>query len=237
MTPTALAAYVRLKTKTDSVSFTDADLLVIANVHKDEISNKINDANEDAFGLVIENDLEVLKRNYALDPDIMSKIKFFEASFDGVNYKRLVEYNLNTIGITTDNEAIKAYMSGKQPGYFMFGSELYILNDEDIADVTNGLRMWISTFPADLDTLTSDTDISENPSETELGFPRAFHELLARRIIIDYKSSQEKPIPLQESELTYDADLRKTIGIFSARNLDRVIVASVPNRDNNGQDF
>ena len=212
-------------------------MLVIANLFKDEIANKINSADEDAFGIVVENDLEVEKRNYSLDPDIMSKVKYFEATFDGLKYKRLVEYNLNTIGITTDNDSIKAYMVGRAPGYFMFGTEVYILTEDDIADVEAGLRMWISAFPADIASMGSTTDMSENPDETSTGFPRTFHELLARRIIIEYKSSQEKPIPLTEHELKYDVDLDKTVGIYSNRNLDRVVIASTPNRDNDGQDY
>lgn len=237
MTPANLASYVRIKTKTNSSSFTDADMLVIANVFKDEIANKINEADEKSFGIVIENDLEVGKRKYQLDPDIMSKITYFEATFDGTNYEKLVEYDLNTIGITTDETAIKAYMVGKKPGYFIHGDEIYLLNDADIADVENGLRMWIIAFPGDIPSMGATTDMAEAPDELHTGFPRAFHELLARRIIIEYKSAQEKPIPLTENELKYDRDLDDTVQIFTGKNRDRVVVASVPNAGNDGQDY
>lgn len=210
-------------------------MLVVANIFKDEIANRINDANEDEFGVVVENDLEVQKRNYTLDPSLMSKIKYFEASFDGVSYERLVEYDLNALGIATSEEAITEFMADKAPGYFLFGSELYILSADAIADIDAGLRMWIIAFPADIASMGSTTDMAVNPSSTEVGFPRSFHELLARRIIIEYKNSREKPIPLTEKEQHYDLDLQTTLNTMSNKNLDRTIEATVP--EDNGQDY
>lgn len=236
MTPAQLASYVRFKTKTDSDSFTDEDMLVLCNLYKDEIANQLNDADENMFGVVVEFDLESGLRKYPLDPDIMSKIRYFEVDFDGNGeYQRLVEYDLNTLEIPTDENSIKAYFAGKDAGYFIHGDEVYILNDSDIEDVTNGLRMWITAFPGDITSMGATTDMSQAPDELHTGFPKTLHELLARRIIIEYKTSQEKPVPLTESEVNYEKDLEKKISILNDKNRDRNVIAQVPS--NTGQDY
>lgn len=236
MTPAQMASYIRFKTKTDSDTFTDEDMLVLANLYKDEIANKLNDADENMFGIVIEFDLESGLRKYPLDPDIMSKIRYFECDFDGDgDYDRLKEYDLNSIGISTDESSIKAYFADKQAGFFIHGDEVYILNDSDISDITNGLRMWVTAFPGDIESMGATTDMSQAPDELHTGFPKTLHELLARRIIIEYKTSQEKPIPLTESELNYEKDFKDKLSILTDKNRDREVIADIPYND--GQDY
>ena len=51
MTSKQFADYIRKKTKTNSSTFTDADILLYANIIKDDIAKEVNKANEDYFGI------------------------------------------------------------------------------------------------------------------------------------------------------------------------------------------
>ena len=84
------------------------------------------------------------------------------------------------------------------------------------------------------------TDMSIDPSTTTHGIPRELHELWARGVIIDYKGSREKPIPLSEQELSYRVDLEKAIETLKQGNLDREVIGALPpasDRGNEGFDY
>ena len=72
---------------------------------------------------------------------------------------------------------------------------------------------------------------SNNPTQYEHGFPRQFHELLARRVAIAYKSSKDRPIPLSEKEQMYEIDLERQIVLMRDENMDRNIIPSIPYND------
>ncbi len=126
-------------------------------------------------------------------------------------------------------------MSGKKTGFIIYGEELHIMTDTAIIEVTNGLKLWYRTYPADISSLASTNDMSVRPSTTSDGFPRAFHKLLATAVIIDYKTSQEKPLPLRDDEKTYDNDVQSAIENLRNQNTDREIKPSYPYDD--GQDY
>jgi len=73
--------------------------------------------------------------------------------------------------------------------------------------------------------------MSTNPDDYSHGFPRQFHELLARRVSIAYKSSKDRPIPLSEKEQLYEADLMAAINAMKDANLDRSVIPSAPYND------
>lgn len=235
MTPAQLATYVRTQTRTDSTTLPDSTLLIYANIAKNEICEKIAKTDEDYFGLELSRNLEADNRKYGLDPSLMNGIKYAEAKIDGVNQKRLVPYNLNKLGIGTDESSIISYMSGKRWGYFIFGGQFYVLSDVAIIDVEAGLKMWANVYPKDLDDLSSTVDMTEVSSDTEFGIPLIMHELIARRAIIEYKNSQEKPIALTEKEQLFNADLVEKIKLLTSFNLDEDIIPAVPQDD--GSDY
>jgi len=76
--------------------------------------------------------------------------------------------------------------------------------------------------------------MSTNPDDYTHGFPRAFHELLARRISIAYKSSKDKPIPLSEKERQFEVDFAQAINSLKDANLDREVIPSEPYDDGSG---
>jgi hypothetical protein len=238
MTPAQLASYVRYKTKTDSVSFTDAEILVIANIEKDDMAKEVLKADENYFGFKTYQSLEANKRNYAFDPATLSKMDYLYAKLDGTNWKKLREYELHQLGkedMIFEEAQILTGMAGKKPGFVIYGGEIYIMSDSAITDVTDGLKLWYRLYPVDISDLTSTTDMSVRPSTTSDGFPRQLHKLLATKIIISYKESQEKPIPLTESEKNFENDLEKAINSLKNQNSDREVVPSYPYDD--GQNY
>ena len=125
----------------------------------------------------------------------------------------------------------------KEPSFDIFGGEITIYSDSAIIDVTEGLILWSIIYPADLTSLTGTSDMSENPTLTSFGMPTELHFVWATKVIIEYKQSKEKPIPLTERELNVNNDLTLAINSLKGLNLDRSVVATMPDCGNNGQDF
>lgn len=235
---TEFATYIRFHTKTDSVTLTDAELVALANVKKDDIAKEIAKGNEDIFGMWYLRDLEAGVREYSFPANILSNIKGVEACVanEGTEFKKFDEFDLTKYRQTTVETDIRQQFSGKYL-FDIFRKSLWLYTGEEIIDVTEGLKLWAIQFPADLTTgiLASTADMSVDPSTTSHGMPREAHEIWARSVIIDYKNSKEKPIPLTEKELNYENDLQKVLNALKGTNLDRQNLASVPT--NTGENY
>jgi hypothetical protein len=228
---TEFATYIRFHTKTDSTTLTDAELVSLANVKKDDIAKEIAKGNEDIFGMWYLRDLEAGVREYSFPANILSNIKGVEACVanEGTEFKKFDEFDLTKYRQTTVEADIRQQFSGKYL-FDIFRKSLWLYTGEEIIDVTDGLKLWAIQFPADLTTaiLSSSEDMSVDPSTTSHGMPREAHEIWARSVIIEYKNSKEKPIPLTEKELNYENDLQKVLNALKGTNLDRQNLASVP---------
>lgn len=235
MTPAKFAALVRLYTSTNAVTFTDANILSYANIFKDDIAAEIAKRNEDYFGIEFTRNLEADKRQYSIPDEVLNNIKYTQAMLDGISWQRLEEFDLSQYKKTTDETSIRNNFTGKNPQFDIWNRLLCIYSGDAIINVTNGLKLWAIIYPADITDLSSTTDMAVDPTTTSHGFPRQFHELLARRISIAYKSSKDKPIPLSEKEQKYDDDLKVKLDAITGMNLDRSFVASTPSDD--GQDY
>jgi hypothetical protein len=229
---TVFASTVRYYTKTNSTTCPDADILQLANLFKDDISEMISkEVGEDYFGLRFERDLVAGQREYDLPAEVMSRIKYLEAKLDGTNWERLKETDLLNYGKTTDETTIRLTYADREPEYDNWDQGIFILSGDAIINVTKGLKLWAIIFPSDFTDLTSTVDMSTNPDDYTHGFPRQFHELLARRVSIAYKSSKTKPLPLSQKELAYELDLKVKIDGLKDANLDRDTVPTVPYDD------
>ena len=239
MSPIDFAKYIRQKTRTDTTTFTDDEILTLANVIQEDMAKEIIKANEDLFGIELTRNLVADKRNYALADDIL-QLKIVMAKLDGTNWTDppLKEYDNNDLRINTDEDSIINFFSDNEdylPGYFIFGKELIILNDAAIIAVEDGLKMWAILYPTPLSSLTGEEDMSVRPSKISIGFPRQFHELWARKVIIEWKESQDTPVPLTLREQKFDEDFEKALNAVKNLNLDRSFQASEPYDD--GQDY
>ena len=237
MTPVQFAAYIRKRTKTNSTTFPDDDILLYANIIKNDIAKEVTKANEDYFGMELKRNLQAGKRNYAFPTYMLNNMKYLQAKLDGTNQKVLKEFDVNSYGKPTDESSILANWAGKEPSFDIFGGEITIYSDSAIIDVTEGLILWSIIYPADLTSLAGTSDMSENPTLTSFGMPTELHFVWATKVIIEYKQSKEKPIPLTERELNVNNDLTLAINSLKGLNLDRSVVATMPDCGNNGQDF
>lgn len=239
MTPTALAAYVRFKTGTNSTTLTNANLIIIGNVVKDRLVLEALDADEDLFLVPTTLDLvaSATSREYPLHSNILSRIKRVEAKLDASNYIKLTEFDLPQHKKPISTEAdIVAHFSNIEGGaeYDIMRKALWIYSGT-ITAVTDGLKIWLSTWPQDLSSMASTTDMSVDPTTTTHGIPKALHGVLATGMIIEWKESRDKPIPLKESELRYDDDVEKAISKLKKANYDREVIGLIPEDD--GQEY
>lgn len=237
MTPVQFAAYIRYKTKTNATTLTDANILLMANIIKDDIAKEITKTNEDYFVITLLRNLVAGQRTYSFPTDVLNAIKYLEAQLDGVKWKWLNEFDLNSFKKPTNETSILAEFAGKEPQFDISGSQLTLYTDSAIIDVTDGLKLRSIIYPADLTSLAGTNDMAVAPSNISFGMPRQFHMVWATKVIVEYKTSKEKPIPLTERELNVDKDLLLALNALRGGNLDRTIVATVPNAGNNGADY
>lgn len=237
MTPAKLAAYVRLKTRTNSTTLTDADLITIANVVKDRLALEVLDANEDYWLVPTYLNLVADQREYPLHSDLLSRIKRVEAKLDGTNYIKLKEFDLpdHPDPISTETNITYSFGNNEGQAYFDIMRKALWIYSGTITNVTDGLKIWLNTFPADLTSMVATTDMSVDPTTTTHGFPRELHMVLATGMVIEWKESREKPIPLTQSELNYEMEVKKAVAKLKRANYDRVTQGLVPDED--GSDY
>jgi hypothetical protein len=241
MTPKKFATYVRLKTGTNSTTFPDASILAFMEVRQDEIAQAILKADEDILLIPQTVNLVADQREYPFPTDIISRIKRVEAKLDGTNWLKLDEFDLTQHDKPTDETNI-TYNFANLEGECAFDlmRRSLVIYSGTIIDVTEGLKLWLDTWPTAITDLTSTTEMNIDPSDTTHGIPRALHKIWATGVIIDYKSSRQKPIPLTEREQSYEFDLNKAIETLKHGNMDREVIGDLPpasERGNDGEDY
>lgn len=229
---TNFATLVRYYTKTNSTTFTDTEILNLANVIKDDMAVEIGKkVGEDYFGLRFTRDLVADQREYELPAEIMSRIKYIEAKLDGTNWEKLYETDLLQYQATTDDATIRDEYAERSPAFDLWDKSMIIFSGDAITAVTDGLKLWAIIYPADFTDLSSTNDMSTNPTTTSHGFPREFHNLLATAVSIAHKSNQTRPAPLSKKEQSYEQDFINKIDSLKGANEDRSFVPTVPYDD------
>ena len=230
MTPVDLAAYVRLKTRTNADTLTDANILIFLNARIDFIAQRILDADEDIFLVPQTANLKENIREYSFPKKILSRIKRVEAKLDETNFIVLGEFDLPDYRKPTDETNItNEFANLEGECFFKIMRKSIVIYSGSITDVTDGLKIWCMTWPAHIATdMTGTTDMSEDPTTTTHGMPRAVHQLLADGVVIDWKESREKPIPLSEREMAYEIRVREAIDTLRHGNLDREVIGRLP---------
>lgn len=231
------ASLVRQRTKTDSTTFPDATLLLMANAAKDRIALRIADQDEDYFGTPAYTDLFANQREYPLPDDILGKIKRVEAALDGVNYLKLSELDLSVWPRgTTETDIVNTFSNDEGNVYYdIFRNALWLYSGA-IIDVENGIKLWYIANPPDLTSLAGTSDLSADPSTTTAGIPRSLHDIWATMTAVDWKTSRDRPLPLTEREQRIDDILGEAVDSLSAMNLDRTVLASLPPSSTRGYD-
>ncbi len=236
MTGVNLAALVRNYTRTNSTTLPDSEIVLLANVVKDEFAPQIMEADEDLFGVPATRDLVASSssdfglREYSLPEDALA-VKAVEAKLDGTNWAHLTEFDLTGYRRVSDESTVLSEFSNNEgeAKFDIFRKSLWIYSGA-ISAGTGTLKIWYIAYPADITaaTLALTTDISIDPSNVTSALPRNFHELWARRIAILWKSNREKPIPLTEREQVFDRDFKKQMSAIRNANKERDNVATLP---------
>lgn len=256
MTALELATYIRWKTRTNTTTFPDAQMLPAVKFRQDELARKLMNSlatDEDIFltpqfANLVATTTDVSKRSYAFPDTILSRLKRVEAKLDGTNFIRLYPMDQNEYPDAHTEDVITNYFNNYQYSstnptgarYDILRKSLFIYSGT-LTAVTQGLKLWCFDYPKLITDLTDNTDqLEEDPSTTEHGFPRELHELLARGVIIDWKESREKPIALSQTEQNYDKDVAMAIATLKNGDQNRDIIGDLPSRQsrgNDGQDY
>lgn len=238
MTPAQITTLIRKKTKTDSNTYPDTDLLADINLMKDELASKIQQVRPEIWNTPAITNLKDDKREYAFPDDVLNHIISLELKFsDSLDYVVATPISRKHYSGVLEENAIVNNFSNLNPRYFIRRNAVYILSGT-IQAVSEGFKIVYDAFPADLSALTGTNDLSIDPSETTHGFPREFHELLARRVSIEYKD--RNGIKFSQKELVYSQDLEDALEDFEIANLDRQFIGSIPSgatRGNNGYNY
>jgi len=229
MTPAELVASVRLNTRTDATTLSNADFLIWLNDRIDDVATDILEADERILLIPQTDGLVEDQREYAEPSDILSRLTRVEAKFDGTNWVKLEEKAITDISHPlVEANIVNNYANLEGEAFFYIARKAINILSGSISTVASGLKMWVDTWPAHKTDATDTVDISVDPSTTTHGIPRALHQLLKMGIIIDYKSSREKPIPLTEREGQYDKIKKKAIATLKKAYMDRDIIGWLP---------
>ena len=242
-----LATYIRYKTRTNTITFTDVEMLLLVHFRQDELARKLMNSlseDEDIFLTPHTADLvaSTTQRDYGFPQDILSRIKRVEITFDGTTWVRAMPMDISEYPFTHDEDTITNNFSNDEGSvkYDIQRKSIFIYSGTIVA-VTGGLKLWCFNYPTLITDLTDNTnEIEDDPDTTHHGFPRELHELLARGVSIDYKESREKPIPLTEREQKYEYDVLRAIETLKHGDQNREIIAQLPpasERGNDGQDY
>ena len=228
MTGTELAALIRYKTRTNSTTFTDSDMLPLVTTFKDEISSMIVERNNGMFLIPSTFDLVKDQREYGFGDDMLNRMHKLEIKFASGDSRFPSRFIKDYYGSETESEIVKNFSNVEGSFRHTIRRRALLILSGSIVAVTDGGRLWSHIYPADLANLTGTTGLEVDPSTTSFGFPRQFHELLARRVSIEFKGSQPKPIPLNQNEKDYNKDLEVQLNAVSRIDNSGEIIGELP---------
>lgn len=220
MTPLELATLVRFYTKTNTTTFPDSEMLPLVNTFMtEEIASKIVETDNEMFEVPYIFNLVANQREYAIGDDVLNRLHKVEIKFDADDDRTPATYIKDYRG-SEDEDQITAMYSNSPGGFaYTIRRRAILVLSGTIASVTSGVRMTSLVYPEKLANLTDNgVSMEVDPSTTTFGFPRQFHELLARRVSIAWKGSQPKPIALSPDEQKYDRDLQEQLDAVSNTN-------------------
>lgn len=239
MNGTNFASLVRKYTATDSVTLTDAEIVLLANTTKENFATEIIQRDESYFGvpeyanLKVTDSSDITSREYPL-PIEEIKLERVEAKLNGASNRsiKLEELNLNQYSRSTNEaEILENFANEEGQAFFdLYRGSLWLYTGAIESEITAGLTIWHDQFPEDITTteLSLTTDLSISTAETGSRLPRTFHELWARACSIMWKSMQPKPIALSPLEIRFDIDFESKLSAIDNPNRDREMTAQLP---------
>ncbi len=236
MTSTQLNTLINFKCRTNDTTFTTTDKLYLVNIFKDEIASKIVERNAGYFLIPATFDLVANQREYSFSDSQLNRMHKLEIKFSSSDARFPSIYIKDYDGSETESEIVKKYSNVQNGFAHTIRRRALLILSGTISAVTGGGRLWYHLYPADLANLTGSTDMAVDPSTTTFGFPRQFHELIARRVAIEYKGRQPKPIPLSPMEQNYERDLEVQLAAISTVDNSGEIIGELPAPEDIGND-
>ena len=237
MTGTELAALIRYKTNTNSTTFTDADMLPLVVTFKDEIASMIVERNAGFFLIPSTFDLVLDRREYGFGDDLLNRVHKMEIKFASGDSRFPAIYIKDYHGSETESEITKAFTNVENEfAYTIRRRAVFILSGSIVA-VTKGGRLWSHIYPAE-PSLSGSTGLEVDPTTKSFGFPRQFHELLARRVSMERNDKNTKP--MTKLELRYDSDLKIQLDAIATIVNQGEIIGELPKSEdlhNDGWDL
>lgn len=221
----------RKRTGQDTTTLPVADILLYMNTEKDEIASKVKRVDEGYFGTEYKCDLEAGTRNYVLPATLLEKLQWISAKLDGTNEKTLYETEMPLGTGSLSNDYIKSNMAGREPGFKVFGGEVWILSDSDIINVTAGLVLYGYDYPDDA----ASADLASSDDLSQKFLPRALHKVWLDRCVSQYKTDNKIQLAKQDDAQYLDIRLKETIDTLLDLNNDRDFIPTAPQDD--GQDY
>lgn len=165
----------RFLTNTDTSTYSNIDLDASLNMYQAFFANEILDAMDgwDFQGEVATTDMVALQQEYVFPNDIL-KIKRIELSYDGTNWYRAEQFDVNQRSKATDTASISRDFDTFNPYVDMFDNSL-LLYPIPQSNSTGGIKIWYEKE------LTNMSDASDEPK-----FCRAYHKGLAYGAAKDY---------------------------------------------------
>ena len=240
MTAAQWNTLVNFKCRTNDITFPQADKLYLYNIFQAEIASLIVERNAGYFLIPTTFSLVANQREYSFPATFLNRVHKLEIKFVSTESRFPSTAVKDYGGSETESEIVKNYTNS--PGgfaHYIRRRSIFILSGT-IINVTAGGRLWSHIYPADLSALTGTAELEVDPSTTTFGFHRQFHELLARRVAMEYKSRQPKPIPLSPQERNYEIDLKKQLDAISSIDNSLEIIGEFPDPEdmgNNGFDY
>lgn len=223
-------------TKSDLITFSNARRVLLANSIIERIAGDIERKNPAFFELSKKFDLIADDRKYALPNNVLNNLKRVEILPDnesGTSRKKLSPIDINLLPDPTDETSIRDYFDGKESRYGITDGFIHILTADAMVSVSDGLEIFYSIFPQKIEenklTESPNSDMSVPYDGTSFGIPRLLHELVARRVSIEYKTNRDKPMPLSASEQLWQLDYERALNILAGGNMS--FQASVPWND------
>lgn len=232
MTATELATLIRTTyTKTNSTTFADAEMLILVNNFLWEIASQIVERNAGYFLIPATFDLSDDIREYRFSDDQLSRMHKLEIKFDSSSARFPSTYMKDYKGSETESEIVANFSNNEGDFAHTIRRNAVFILSGTIVDVTGGGRLWYHKYPAKLTSMSGSTELNVDPSTSTFGFPKQFHELLARRVSIAWKGSQPKQVPLSALEKNYEVDLEKQLAAISTNDNSGEVVGERANGD------
>lgn len=165
-----------------------------------------------------------------MSSNILSRIERVEAKLDESNYIKLYSIDLTDFDdpISTEADIVATFANTEGNAYYDIMRKSIYIYSGTIEAVTDGLKIWQNTYPADISDMTSTTDMSVDPSTTTHGVPKALHKVICDDVVIEWKGSREKPIPLSESELLHQSRIEQSFQTLKKASYDNEVTGKLP---------